>query len=109
VDLHREPLYQGRRMLDLLAAARAATGTVPSPPRTATVKIFCSYSHLDQKFWKEFKAHLSSMERSGRIEVWSDLLLEAGQRWEEEIYARLDAADIVLVLVSSNFFQSDFC
>jgi serine protease AprX len=109
VDLRRDPLYQGHGMLDLLAAGRAATGTARSVERVPTVSLFCSYSHRDQKFWKEFNAHLAPMQRAGLIEVWSDLLLEAGQRWEKEIYARLDKADIVLLLVSSNFFQSDFC
>jgi hypothetical protein len=49
------------------------------------------------------------MERAGRIQVWSDVLIEAGSKWEDEIYNALDAADIVLLLVSAYFVQSEFC
>jgi hypothetical protein len=100
-------MYQGSGLLDLLAAARAATGK-PSVRNPEPLKVFVSYSHLDMALWKEFKAHLSPMERTHRIEIWSDQQLEAGQRWEQEIYNQLDAADIVLLLVSSHFFASEF-
>ena len=43
------------------------------------------------------------------LEVWFDGMIEAGQRWEQEIYDKLDNADIVLLLVSSYFVASDFC
>ena len=49
------------------------------------------------------------MERAGRIEIWSDLMLEAGQRWEAEIDRKLEAADIILLLVSAYFVDSEFC
>jgi subtilisin family serine protease len=110
LDLHRDRTYQGYGLLDVLAAVRAAAGSTkqaqsPSGPR----KVFISYSHKDEPLWKEFKAHLAPMERTGRIQIWSDQKLEAGQRWEKEIYARLNDADIVLLLVSAHFFESEFC
>jgi len=36
-------------------------------------------------------------------------MIEAGQRWEEEIYRKLETADIILLLVSSHFMDSEFC
>ncbi len=73
------------------------------------LRVFCSYSHRDKALWQEFKAHLAPMERAGRIEVWFDGMIEAGQRWEETIYRKLDTADIILVLVSAYFVESEFC
>jgi Subtilase family/TIR domain len=110
VDLRREVMYQGFGLLDVLAAVREAMGTsAPTSDAAVPLKVFCSYSHLDQALWKEFKAHLSPMERAGRIEIWSDQKIEAGQRWEEEIYQKLNAADIILLLISSYFVDSEFC
>jgi serine protease AprX len=110
VDLHREPMYQGFGLLDVLAAVRAAVGTSSSARDVMTpLKVFISYSHLDQALWKEFKAHLSPMERAGRIDIWSDQKIEAGQRWEDEIYRKLDGADIILLLISAYFVESEFC
>jgi hypothetical protein len=40
--------------------------------------------------------------------IASDELIQAGDAWEKEIYAHLDAADIVLLLVSAYFMESDF-
>jgi subtilisin family serine protease len=110
VDLHREVMYQGAGLLDVLAAVRAAAGAAGTS-RTAAkpLKVFCSYSHLDQALWKEFKAHLSPMQKAGRIEIWSDLMLEGGQRWKAEIDRKLEEADIILLLVSSYFVESEFC
>jgi subtilisin family serine protease len=110
VDLHREVMYQGAGLLDVLAAVRTAAGAAGTTRVAAKpLKVFCSYSHLDQALWKEFKAHLAPMERAGRIEIWSDLMLEAGQRWEAEIYRKLEEADIILLLVSAYFVESEFC
>jgi hypothetical protein len=49
------------------------------------------------------------MERAGRVKVWSDGLIEPGKRWEVEIYRALDNADIVILLVSAYFVESEFC
>jgi hypothetical protein len=113
VDLGREITYQGAGLLDVMAAVQAAAGE-PAPgeaSRTAErrVKIFCSYSHNDASLFAELEAHLSSLERAQLVEVWSDGLIEPGVDWEQEIYDHLNAADIVLLLVSAYFVQSDFC
>jgi subtilisin family serine protease len=113
VDLGREVTHQGSGLLDVMAAVQAAAGA-PAPDQSAKVaqrrvKVFCSYSHRDASLWEEMKAHLSSLERAQLIEVWSDELIEAGAAWEDEIYKQLDAADVVLLLVSAYFLASDFC
>jgi subtilisin family serine protease len=109
VDLRRDRTYQGHGLVDVLAAVKAAVGSEKSSSSPArALKVFVSYSHKDLALWKEFGAHLTPMERSGRIEVWSDLKLEAGKPWEKEIFARLEGADIILLLVSAHFFESNF-
>lgn len=111
VDLGREVMYQGAGLVDVLAAAQIALGDSAADKTEQAkplVKVFCSYSHRDGALWEELKAHLSSLERSGLIEVWSDQLIEGGQEWEKEIYKNLDTADVVLLLVSAYFLKSEF-
>jgi DNA-binding MarR family transcriptional regulator len=73
------------------------------------LRIFCSYSHRDEKFRIELEIRLTTMRRKGLIEEWNDRKITAGQEWEHDIDKNLEAADIVLLLVSSDFLASDYC
>lgn len=53
--------------------------------------------------------HLVLMQREGLISGWHDRKLVAGDVVDTEIDEHLRAADIVLLLVSSDFFASDYC
>ena len=113
VDLGREKEYQGAGLIDLMAAIhyarrQLANGT-GAEESTQPLKVFCSYSHNDLSLWKEFEAHLSSMKRMGLIEVWSDRAIPAGTEWEPQIYKNLEQADIILLIISSYFINSDYC
>ncbi len=46
--------------------------------------------------------------REGRISLWDDFDIEAGQDWDAEIKERLYGAGIVLLLVSSDSLASDY-
>lgn len=110
VDLGRERTYQGAGLVDVLAATREAAGAGKAPGAARDpVKVFCSYSHLDEGLCAEFRSHLAPMERAGRIRVWYDQLIEPGQKWKDEILANLNSAEIVILLISSYFMASDFC
>lgn len=73
------------------------------------VKIFFSYSHKDEALRDELATHLSLMKRQGVIEAWHDREISAGAEWADEIDDNLNAADIILLLVSANFLASDYC
>jgi hypothetical protein len=72
-------------------------------------KVFISYAHEDRKYLTELKAHLSPLERSGDIIFWCDQEIVPGDKWADEIRERLQDADMVLLLVSSDFLNSDYC
>ncbi|MCG8574335.1 MAG: toll/interleukin-1 receptor domain-containing protein [Flavobacteriales bacterium] len=72
-------------------------------------KIFYSYSHADEEFRVELEKHLSILKRTGMIEDWHDRRIAPGSDWEQEIDTAIDEADIILLLVSSNFLASDYC
>ncbi|WP_126310359.1 SAVED domain-containing protein [Methylomusa anaerophila] len=71
------------------------------------VEIFISYSHVDDKFRQELVKHLKSRERKGLILCWYDRMIEA--EWEPEIKRHLESSKIILLLVSVDFINSDYC
>lgn len=73
------------------------------------VKIFFSYSHKDEQLRNELEAHLAMLKRQGLVEVWHDRRITAGNDLGGEISDHLEEADIVLLLVSPDFLNSDYC
>lgn len=73
------------------------------------LKVFISYSHRDDSWREQLGAQLSLLCREGILELWSDRRLMAGDNWAHEISNALFEARIVLLLVSPDFFASDYC
>jgi TIR domain len=72
-------------------------------------KVFFSYSHKDEELRNRLETHLALLKRQGIIETWHDRRIEAGQDFSSEIDVELDAADVILLLVSADFISSDYC
>jgi hypothetical protein len=53
--------------------------------------------------------HLSSLERQKVIQPWHDREITASTEWEGAIDAHLERAELILLLVSSDFLASDYC
>ncbi|NER82292.1 MAG: toll/interleukin-1 receptor domain-containing protein [Leptolyngbya sp. SIO1D8] len=73
------------------------------------LKVFISYSHRDEALKKELEEHLALLKRLNKVQIWQDRAIDAGDEWNEQIRQALDAADIILLLVTSRFINSDFC
>jgi len=73
------------------------------------IKIFCCYAHEDEALLNKLKAHLKPLQRQGLIDVWHDRDIGAGAEWEQEIKDQLNVAQIILLLVSPDFMDSDYC
>jgi hypothetical protein len=73
------------------------------------VTLFYSYSHKDEKFRDALAKHLALLKRQGLIKEWYDRQIGAGDEWREAIDEHLEAADIILLLVSADFIASDYC
>src|SRR5688500_14235187 len=76
----------------------------PSPTRT---KVFISYSHADQEWLDRLKRHLKPLVREG-LDCWDDTHIQPGDDWKQEIRNALDTAQVAVLLISANFFASDF-
>lgn len=77
--------------------------------RRQAVRLFYSYSHKDESLRNELETHLKLLQRRGLIETWQDRKIEAGDRWERKINENMERADIILLLVSADFINSDYC
>jgi hypothetical protein len=71
--------------------------------------VFLSYSHHDEKLHQELIKHLKPLEYEGLIHSWHDRKILPGSNFEAEISQELDAANIILLLVSPDFISSDYC
>src|SRR5207244_4504726 len=57
----------------------------------------------------ELKTHLRPLQRLSLIDVWYHREISAGTEWEQEISTHLNTAQIILLLVSPDFMNSDYC
>jgi internalin A len=73
------------------------------------ISVLYSYANEDERYKDVLETHLKILQRQGTIHTWSDRKIEGGANWREEIMNELDRADIILLLISSDFLASDFC
>ena len=73
-----------------------------------TIEVFISYSKQDKELRDRLLSHLRPLETKGIIS-WHDRQILPGTEWDEEIKARLNAADIILLLISADFLATDYC
>ena len=71
--------------------------------------VFFSYSHADEELRNELEKHLAGLLRQGVITTWHDRRIGPGDELHGQIDEQLNAANIVLLLVSADFLASDYC
>ena len=71
--------------------------------------VFFSYSHKDEDLRDQLEVHLSGLRRQGVISTWHDRRITAGSEFENAIDKNLSEADVILLLVSPDFINSDYC
>jgi len=76
---------------------------------TTPLQVFISYSHRDEAFKDDLVVHLATLKRQGKIWAWQDRDIEAGTEWDASIKQELEAAAIILLLITPHFLASDYC
>jgi hypothetical protein len=71
--------------------------------------VFFSYSHADEVLRDKLEKQLSMLRRQGVIETWHDRRIGAGEDIHQAIDGHINTDDIILLLVSADFIDSDYC
>jgi hypothetical protein len=72
------------------------------------LKLFISYAHKDEKWRAKLAPNLALLEREGLVEIWCDLQIKPGDRWDDEIKQKLNEADVFLFLMSTDLLASNY-
>lgn len=75
----------------------------------STIEIFLCYAHEDEEYRRQLEKQLKVFQREELIRVWHDRIISPGEEWEKQIHSHLNTAQIVLLLVSPDFMNSDYC
>lgn len=73
------------------------------------IEIFLCYAREDERLCQELENQLRVLQKQGLIKVWYDRKIIPGREWAHEIDAHLNTAQIILLLVSTNFVVSEYC
>jgi formylglycine-generating enzyme required for sulfatase activity len=73
------------------------------------IEIFFSYARKDELLRDELARHLKPLQQEGIIKAWHDREIPPGTEWQNEIDRHLESAQIILLLISSDFLASDYC
>ncbi|MEO1258580.1 MAG: TIR domain-containing protein [Bacteroidota bacterium] len=71
-------------------------------------KVFINYSHKDETWKQRLDTHLQVLEREGLLDSWNDRDIMPGAEWFPAIENAIEAAHVVVLLISANSLISDF-
>jgi internalin A len=72
------------------------------------IRLFISYAHEDDSLREELQTHLKLLQRQNIIAAWDDRRIDPGQEWKHDINENLERADVIVLLVSASFIDSDY-
>ena len=79
--------------------------TEPVPARP---KVFISYSHKDEGWKDKLLDHLKVAAREDGFDLWDDRRIQPGADWRAEIEREIGEAGVAVLLISTDFLNSDF-
>jgi hypothetical protein len=71
--------------------------------------VFISYARGDGPLRERLAQHAARLRHEGLIRLWYDREVSPGVAWAAEIDEHLEAADIILLLISADFLASTYC
>lgn len=96
-------------LTEFLNAVISPISAGPPGQEDKPAEVFVSYAHEDEEFRIQLEKHLSILRRRGLIELWQDREITPGREWKNEIDAKINSADLIILLISEDFIASDYC
>lgn len=72
------------------------------------LKTFIIYAHKDLQYRQDLEGFLRHLVRTQKLILWSDREIKPGEYWDETIQLNLSEAEVILMLVSVDFYNSDY-
>jgi TIR domain len=72
------------------------------------LKTFIIYAHEDSQYRKSLIDFLSHLEKKQKISIWTDQEILPGEAWDEKITSNLAQADLILPIISVDFYNSNY-
>jgi TIR domain/NACHT domain len=76
---------------------------------THPLALVCIAASEDAALLTQWEAHLRPLQQAGLVSVWSERHLAPGANRAQELQRHVDGADLVVVLLSADFFSSPEC
>ena len=73
------------------------------------MNVFLAHVYKDEPLRDELVVHLNNLRWQGVITDWHERNIDLGKEWLREIDPYLDTAQLILLLVSPEFVNSDYC
>ena len=120
-EIHDDDLYRSlpqnsylqmiadRRFLEDSIQEQHSHQAICSNSQPNSIELFYSYSHTDEELRDQLENHLSILKWQRVITNWHDRKIGAGTEWEGQIDEHLNSAQIILLLISSDFISSPYC
>lgn len=101
--------------------AQPSSSNIPGTPTTHTppagtskkgepdpVQVYISYAQKDEDLAEELEIHLVPLTRQNIISPWHSRQIDLGREKDKEFDSHIDAAQIILLLVSPRFMASNY-
>lgn len=75
------------------------------------VNFFISYAHKDQDYFDSLQKGLKNYGRNSKDfhwDIWTDENILVGSLWDENIQEKVISSDIAILLITENFFASNY-
>jgi len=96
------------KIADLSTQLEEIESKVTAARKAERTEVFISYAHKDIDYKEELLPHLKMLKNTTNIIWWDDSNLKSGENWNEKIKEALSKAKVAVLMVSANFFASDY-
>jgi hypothetical protein len=82
---------------------------MPQQKLSPLTSVFCAAAPSDEALLAQWERHLTPLVQAGHMTLWSEQHLLAGSPRTEQIHDSLERADLLMLLLSADFFASEEC